>query len=53
VFEDLVVDVVEVKKVCSNLCNPIRLYHYDSADVDHGHLAAQERFVLHPRDDIV
>jgi hypothetical protein len=43
-----VVDIVEIQKVCSDFCNPIRLDHYDSADIDHGHLSAQERFVLHP-----
>lgn len=47
-FKDLVVDVVEVEKVCSDLCNPIRLNHYDSADIDHRHLSAQEGLVLHP-----
>jgi len=47
-FKDLVVDVVEVEKVCSDFCYPIRLDHYDSADIDHGHLSAQEWLVLHP-----
>ena len=47
-FKDLVVDIVEVEEVRSDLCNPIRLNHYDSADIDHRHLSAQERFVLHP-----
>lgn len=47
-FKDLMIDVVEVEKVCRDLCDPIRLDHDDSADIDHGHLLTQEWFVLHP-----
>jgi hypothetical protein len=48
VFENLVVDVVEVKKVCSDFGNPVRLDQDDGTDIDHGHLSTQEGFVLHP-----
>lgn len=47
-FEDFMVDVVEVKKVCSNFSNPVGLHQDDSADIDHGHLPAQKRLVFHP-----
>lgn len=47
-FKDLMVDIVEVKKVRNNFGNPVRLHQDDSADIDHGHLPTQERFVLHP-----
>jgi hypothetical protein len=48
VFEDLVVDVVEVEKICSDLSNPVRLYQDDGTNIDHGHFSTQEWFVLHP-----
>lgn len=47
-LEDFMVDVVEVKKVCSNFSDPVRLHHDNGADIDHGHLPAQERLVFHP-----
>lgn len=47
-FEDLVIDVIEVEEVRCNLGYPIRLHHDDSADVYQRHLPAKKRLVLHP-----
>jgi hypothetical protein len=52
-FQKYVINIVEVREICVNFKNPIRLDYNNSDNIDDVSLPAHERLRFHPSNDIV